>query len=73
MSDHRDQALARAARVYGDKLRVEPRRYTATTLQGRTERGYLVWGRAHGGDWLGCIFPSMDSARAAIAKALGTE
>jgi len=64
-----NRALTRAVEVYGDTLAVEPEPQTVTTLQGRTERGYIVYGRAYGGDPLGCVFRTKAQARAAIAKA----
>lgn len=53
---------------YGDVLTVGPRR-TETTLQGRTETGLVVWGRSHGGDQIGCLYPTHAAAREAIAQA----
>ena len=69
----RDRALHRAVHQYGDHLRIESKRRTVTTLQGVTEAGWVVWGRAHGGDNLGCVFPNRRDARDAIAKATGQE
>ena len=64
-TDHRYLAIKRAIQVYGDRLTVQPRR-TETTLQGRLETGFVVWGRAHGGDQIGCLFPTRDEAQAFI-------
>jgi hypothetical protein len=50
-------ALEHAVRRYGDRLHVEPRRATVTTLQGGQETGWIVYGRAHGGDDVGIVFP----------------
>jgi len=69
MSEARDRALYRAVHEYGDHLRIEPAQRTVTTLQGHTETGWIVWGRADGGDDLGCVFPNRISAQIAIANA----
>ena len=67
----RDRALHRAVHQYGDRLRIANESGTVTTLQGMTEACWVVWGRAHGGDYLGCVFPNRRDARDAIAKARG--
>jgi hypothetical protein len=69
MGEARDRALYRAVHEYGDHLRIEPAKRTVTTLQGQTETGWIVWGRAYSGDDLGCVFPNRTSAQIAIAKA----
>ena len=51
------RVLERAVRQYGDRLRVESKRATVTTLQGGQETGWIVYGRAHGGDDVGIVFP----------------
>ena len=60
------RVLERAVRQYGDHLRIEPRRKTVTTLQGNTETGWLVYGRAHGGGDVGVVFASRLEAQATI-------
>ena len=60
------RVLERAVRQYGDRLRIEPRRKTTTTLQGNIETGWIVWGRAHGGGGLGVVFASRLEAQATI-------
>jgi hypothetical protein len=67
--DSRISAIMRAIDVYGETPTVSNRRQTATTLQGYTETGYVVGGRAYGGDYLGCIFPARQLAEAAIEEA----
>jgi len=69
MGEARDRALSRAVHEYGDHLRIEPAKQTVTTLQGQTETGWIVWGRADSGDDLGCVFPNRTLADIAIAKA----
>jgi len=71
-TDHRFRAIARAIQVYGDRLAVGPRR-TETTLQGRTETGFVVWGRAHGGDQIGCLFPTRQQAQNCINAVMADE
>jgi hypothetical protein len=56
------RALERAVRL-GIRLRIEPRRRTVTTMQGITETGWIVYGRAHGGGDLGIVFPSEQEAQ----------
>ena len=63
--DHRYSALLRAARA-GHKLSIASERRTVSTLQGRLETGYTVWGMAYGGDDLGCVFPTKRAAREMI-------
>jgi len=67
------RALHRAVHEYGDHLSIEATKRTVTTLQGNTETGWIVWGRSHGGDDLGCAFPTRQDAEVAIARATGEE
>ena len=60
------RVLDRAVRQYGDHLRIEPRRKTVTTLQGNTETGWVVYGRAHGGGDVGVVFRSKREAQDTI-------
>jgi hypothetical protein len=60
------RVLERAVRQYGDHLRIEPRRRRVTTLQGNTETGWIVYGRAHGGGDVGVVFGSSLEAQATI-------
>ena len=60
------RVLERAVRQYGDRLRIEPKRKAVTTLQGNTETGWIVYGRAHGGDDVGILFPSKQEAQDVI-------
>jgi len=62
-------ALRRAIAQYEQRLRIEPERVTRFTLQGQMETGWLVWGRAHGGDELGCLFATRQDAQDAITLA----
>jgi len=69
LSDARLRFMARAFHQYGDNLRCEVRRRTECTLQGMVETGFCVWGRAHGGDFLACLFPTRAEAESAILDA----
>tara|TARA_R110000824_G_scaffold390252_1_gene586648 strand:+ start:45 stop:287 length:243 start_codon:yes stop_codon:yes gene_type:complete len=60
------RALERAVGQYGDKLRIEPKTKTVTTLQGNTETGWIVYGRAHGGEHLGIVFSTKQEAQDTI-------
>ena len=60
------RVLEHAVLRYGDRLRIEPNRMTVTTLQGNTETGWIVYGRAHGGGDVGVVFASRLEAQATI-------
>jgi hypothetical protein len=64
--DSRAKTLIRAHEVYGDALRVSRRQYTVDTLQGVRETGYIVYGRAYGGDFVGCVYPRRSDALAVV-------
>jgi len=59
------RALERAVN-YGERLRIEPKRKTVTTLQGNTETGWIVYGSSHSGDGVGILFPSKQEAQDVI-------
>jgi hypothetical protein len=67
------RSLRRAVYQYGEQLRIEPKKRTVFTLQGREETGWIVWGRAHGGDEVGSVFPSRQDAETAIALASSSD
>ena len=58
--------LERAVWQYGDRLHIESKRRTITTLQGNTETGWIVYGREHGGRELPIVFPSKQMAQDVI-------
>ena len=60
------RTLERAVRQYGDRLYVEPKTKTVTTLQGNTETGWIVYGKAHGGGDLGIVFSTKQEAQDTI-------
>lgn len=66
LSDHRGRAMQRAVEVYGDVLSIASKQQTQITLQGNVETGFAVWGRARGGDQIGCLFPTRRVAQAYI-------
>ena len=66
LNDHRYGALWRAYHHHKENLRISAKRETHMTLQGREETGWVVNGRAHGGDYLGVIFGSKALAEAYI-------
>jgi hypothetical protein len=63
------RSLRRSVYQYGEQLRIEAAKRTVFTLQGREETGWIVWGRAHGGDQVGNVFSSRQAAETAIALA----
>lgn len=68
INDARFLALQRAVDRYRDTLFIDGRQ-TQQTLQGTIETGFVVWGRAHGGDQVGCLFSTRREAAAYIAAA----
>ena len=60
------RALERAVNIYGQVLSIESNRQTVTTLQGNTETGWIVYGKAHGGADLGIVFSSREVAQNTI-------
>ena len=68
--DPRVRAIERAVHVYGETPTISRAQRTVTTLQGRTETGFVVGGRAHGGDYVGCVYSTRGLAQEAIDEAV---